>query len=694
LSLVFTYSPWWLLAGLILAIGLSALLYYRDEKLSELKKSMIRLLFGLRTLFIFAIIFLLLGPEVKFSKSESEKPVFVILQDNSASIPMNQDSSYYHNTYASDIAVFAEKLSGKFDVKTLLYGDSVREASEIDFSDKLTNMSKLSDAIELRYNRESLGGVLLASDGLYNQGINPLNQLSGLSVPVFSLALGDTLQQKDVLISDLNYNQLVFYKNSFPVRVFYQAFDAADEILQIQIKKSGGVIAKKTVEVSQNASQGYIDFEIEANELGLQVYEIEIQPLKQEISLKNNKAVILINVIDNQQEIVLLGRAPHPDLGALRRALEQNLNYSVRLHMANELPLDFTETDLLILHDLPAAQYPVSKLISDMNRRKMPIMFIFGQNTDIQAFNQIGMPINVQLRGGSFDDAQPIYNQQFNLFDIPQDLLNGLDRIPPLSVPFASIKLQDAYDVPFKQRISGVETDNPLLAFMQYDNRKMAVLTGSGIWRWRILDFKLNGNHNAFDEFINKSIQYLITKSSGQQFSVNVGQMFTNNEAVVFQAELYNDAWELVNNPEVLLSIEDTLGQKLEYSMNRGMNAYRLNLGNLAAGEYSWTAETSFQGNNFSEKGTFIVREISVEGLKTRADHQLLSMIANRTNGKLLYPSELNAFSETLLLEDISKSRVFTKSTRASLLNLKWIFFLILSWISLEWFLRKFWGSY
>jgi hypothetical protein len=694
LSLIFTYSPWWLVAGLALAIGLSTLLYYRDDKLSELKKGMVRLLFGLRALFIFAIIFLLLGPEVKFTNSETQKPIFVILQDNSASIPLNQDSLYYQGEYHEDMESFAIKISEKFDVKTLSFGDSVREASDINFSDKLTNMSRLSDAIELRYSRESLGGVLLASDGLYNQGINPLNQLSGLPIPVFSLALGDTLQQKDALIADLNYNQLAFYKNSFPVRVYYEAYDAEDESLEIQIKKDNNVIANKTVEITQNSDRGHVDFEIEASQLGLQVYEIEIVALNQEISLKNNQEIMLINVIDNQQEVLLLGRAPHPDLAAFRRALEQNLNFSVRLHMANELPLDLTDVDIVVLHDLPAAQFPISNFITDMNRRKIPVMFILGQNSDIQAFNQLGLPIQVRLRGSSFDNAQAVLNQQFDLFDIPQNLIDVLDRMPPLSVPFASVQLQDAFDIAFNQRISGVETDNPLLTFMQYDNNKFAVLTGSGIWRWRISDFRYNGNHNAFDEFINKSIQYLITKSSGQQFAVNVGQIFTNNEAIVFQAELYNEAWELVNNPEVRLSIEDSLGQKLEYTMNRGMNAYRLNLGNLASGEYSWTAETSLQGNNFSETGSFIIRDISLEGLKTRADHQLLSMIANRTKGEMIYPNDLDAFSEKILSEDISKSRVFAKENRASLLNLKWIFFLILSWISIEWFLRKFFGSY
>jgi len=694
LSLIFTYSPWWLVAGLIAAIGLSTLLYYRDEKLSELKKGMIRFLFGLRAFFIFALIFLLLGPEVKFTKSETQKPVFVILQDNSESVPMNQDSVYYRNDYQTDLESFVAKISDKFDVRTLFFGDSVREGSDLDFSDKLTNMSDLSESIELRFSRESLGAVLLASDGLYNQGMNPLNQLSGLPVPVFSLALGDTLQQKDALIADLDYNQLAFYKNSFPVRVYYEVWDAKDKKLDILIKKDNTVIERKQVEISQNSARGHVDFEIEANHLGLQVYEIEIPALEQEISLKNNTDIMLVNVIDNQQEILLLGKAPHPDLGAIRRALEQNLNYSVRLHMAEDLPLDISDVDLVILHDLPAAQYPISNFITNMDRKKLPAMYILGQGSDIQAFNRLGLPIQVQIRGNSFDNAQAVLNQQFDLFDIPQNLLDILERIPPLRVPFASIQLQDSYDIAFNQRISGIETDNALLAFMQYDESKVAIITGTGIWRWRMFDFRFNGNHDAFDEFINKSIQYLITKSSGQQFSVNVNQMFTNNEAVVFQAELYNDAWELVNDPEVSLSIEDTLEQKLEYTMNRGMNAYRLNLGNLAAGKYSWIAETSFQGNNFSETGSFIIREISVEGLKTRADHQLLSMIANQTNGELIYPKDLEVFSHKILSDDISKSRVFTKENRTSLLNLKWIFFLLVSWISIEWFLRKFYGSY
>jgi hypothetical protein len=680
--------------GLIISIGLSLLLYNRDEKLSELKKGTMWLLFSLRALFIFAIIFLLLGPEVKFTKSETQKPIFVILQDNSASIPLNQDSLYFKTDYQSHIELLSNELSEKFEVKTLSFGDSVRENFEFNFKDELTNMSALADAIELRFSSESLGAVLLASDGLYNRGMNPINKLSGLPVPVYTLALGDTIQQKDALISALNYNQLAFYKNSFPIRVYYEVWDAKNDTLDIQIKTANTIVAEKHVEITENSARGHVDFEIKANQLGLQKYEIEIEALDQEISLKNNTDLMLINVIDNQQEVLVLGRAPHPDLGAMRRALESNLNFSVRLNTAQDLPLDISDTDIVILHDLPSAHYPISNLMAAINQRKIPVCFIFGRNTDISAFNGLGLPIQVNLRGSGFDNAQAVLNQQFDLFDLPQDLINIFDRIPPLSVPFASFQMLDANDIALNQRISGVETDNPLLTFMQYDENKFAVLAGSGIWRWRMSDFKNNGNHNAFDEFFNKSMQYLVTKSSGNQFAVRSGQLYNTNENIVFQAELYNDAWELTNNPEVRLMIEDSLGQKLEYTMNRGLNAYRLDLGNLVAGEYAWTAKTSLQGNDFIEQGNFIVRQVSVEGLKTRADHQLLSMIASRTNGEMIYPNDLESFSTKILSEDISKSRVFSKESRASLLNLKWIFFILLAWISAEWFLRKFHGSY
>lgn len=694
MNLAFTYSAWWLVPGAIVAFGLSLLLYFRDDKLRELKKAIVRLMFSLRFLFIFMLVFLLLGPRLKFNKTENLKPVFVILQDNSSSVLLNKDSSYYLSDYQNDIRLLKDKLDAKFSVRTLMFGDSIRESETIDFSDKITKMSDLADAIELRFSRRELGGLLLASDGLYNQGRNPLYQMENLHVPVYTLALGDTIQQKDALISDVNYNQLAFLNNRFPLRIHYEAWDAGGEKLIIYIEHEGKEIFSKTIDATKALEKGSIDTEINADQLGLQVYKVGVKGLNNELSLENNTELVLINVIDNQQNILLLGRAPHPDLGAIKRALESNLNFSVNLQMADNYAFDVNETDLIVLHELPSAQFPMSDLFQNAAKQNVPLCFILGEQTDITAFNQLGMPMQMQLKGTGFDNAQAIQDNAFDLFDIPQNILDMLERIPPLKVHFGDLKFLDNHHVMLKQRISGINTDKPLIAFMNVNDRKIGYIAGTGLWKWRVMDFRINGNQSAFDELLNKSMQFLLTRSREEQFSVKVGQMFTNNENIEFQAELYNEAWELTNTPEVSISIEDTSGNALDFVMNRGVNAYRLNIGNLPAGQYKWTASCDFQSNTLTSEGVFVVRKIAIEGLKSQANHQLLAMISERTNGKMYFPEEIDNLSNTLLNHDISKSRSISEEKHTSLLNIKWIFFLLISWIGVEWFMRKFHGTY
>jgi hypothetical protein len=55
------------------------------------------------------------------------------------------------------------------------------------------------------------------------------------------------------------------------------------------------------------------------------------------------------------------------------------------------------------------------------------------------------------------------------------------------------------------------------------NNRKIAVLIGEGIWRWRLNEFADTGNTVAFDELFSKLVQYLSTlrrQTQVQEFSV------------------------------------------------------------------------------------------------------------------------------------------------------------------------------
>ncbi|MFO7879949.1 MAG: hypothetical protein R6V52_07930 [Bacteroidales bacterium] len=694
MNINFVYSAWWLLPGILAAGGLSYFLYHKDKQLRDAPLWGIRGLAGLRFLFLSGLIFLLPGPSLNIKKTEKEAPVFIIAQDNSSSVLLNADSAWYKNDYPTALRDLKSALEENFDLHYLQFGDSVSEKSDPDFTDGLSNFSDLHFSLEAGYAGRHVAGMLLATDGLYNEGRQPLPLFGDFRFPVFTLALSDTSQKRDALIHDLKYNRLAFLNNRFPLRIYYRANKMDDEELTIKLIQEGEVLLSKEVSVSGDKHTAYTDIKIEAKEAGLQTYEVVIEPVEGEISLENNRQLISVNVIDNQQEILILASAPHPDIAAMNRALEQNKNFSVSTVMLDGLPVSLEETDLIVYHQVPAKRKAASAVISQADKRGIPGLYILGPQSDLQAFNSLAHNLRVDIKGESMDNAQPEAVKDFNRFRLSADFLDLSDRMPPLHVPFADYRFSGDYDMIFTQRINGVETGKPLIALSGEEQRKLAYITGTGFWRWRMTEYIQNGTHDGFDDLFNNLTQYLITKSTGKQFAVQAEQIIAENKSVVFEAELYNQAYELINEPDVKLFLSDSTEETREFNFNRSLNAYRLSLGSLPAGEYTWKAEVNYENNLYSEEGNFIVEPVSMEGLQTQANHRMLKMISEATNAEMFYPDEMPDIPENLKSRDMAKPRITSGISQSVLLNLKWIFFLLLGLISLEWFFRKFWGGY
>ena len=104
--------------------------------------------------------------------------------------------------------------------------------------------------------------------------------------------------------------------------------------------------------------------------------------------------------------------------------------------------------------------------------------------------------------------------------------------------------------------------------------------------------------------------------------------MFTANEPVIMNAELYNAAYEPVNESEVSVTLKDEAGKEFPYAFRASGKAYRLDAGRLPAGRYTWEARTELNGERFSAKGELNVRQLFVERMNTVADHTLLADLA------------------------------------------------------------------
>ncbi|MFN3445569.1 MAG: hypothetical protein ACK44D_07505, partial [Bacteroidia bacterium] len=250
-----TEYPWWLgIIGALLAFIATWFLYRNNPIGVEGKraKQLLWLLHALRFSVLFVLMILLLGPLVKLITTQTQKPVVIFAVDNSQSVTLGNDSTQLKQALNKQFELLQNELGNDYDVVPYLVGKESKQTSSLDFKDKETNLNQLFITLKNTYDGDNLGAVVLASDGLYNKGENPLQTASELKAPVFTIGLGDTVQRKDVLIKNVRTNQLVFKGNSFPLQIDVAAFAAAGQSTQITVTQNGKPTYKQQLVLSNN----------------------------------------------------------------------------------------------------------------------------------------------------------------------------------------------------------------------------------------------------------------------------------------------------------------------------------------------------------------------------------------------------------------------------------------------------------
>ena len=176
-------------------------------------------------------------------------------------------------------------------------------------------------------------------------------------------------------------------------------------------------------------------------------------------------------------------------------------------------------------------------------------------------------------------------------------------------------------------------------------------------------------------------------------FKVIAKNNFLENEAIEMEAEVYNESYELINEPEVNITITNSENKNFPFTFSKTANAYRLNAGMMPVGEYKYEAKVKVGDKMYTQKGSFSVSALQVELINTVADHQMLFSLAKKHNGEMVYPNQLEKLVADLNKRDDIKSVSYTEKKLTDLINLKWIFFLLLTLLSIEWFMRKRNGS-
>lgn len=681
------YSGLFIVLSVVLAAAISFLLYFRNADSTNLSFTQRVLLACLRFSSLLLVFILLLAPLIEHTKKVKQLPVLAVAIDNSQSV----------QTYSSSVNQFKEAIKKRFSDGYQLdfwsFGEKVERAEAFTGTDRRSDYGQLISTLNGNYINKNIGALVILGDGIYNQGQDPANLVSGSHFPVYSVGIGDTTRKVDALIRNVKTNKVAFLKNRFPVEIELNFSKLRNKIAYIDIENNQHSVYSSTVAINSDDDFKLEFANLEASETGMQHYKIKIRAFEGEVNLKNNEYEFVIQVLENKQKILMLSDGPNPDMGAIRTSLLQLQNYDIKIITGNIIPDSLSSYSLIILNQLPSVKNAASQLLSKIKDSHIPVLVLVGPNSMLEQLNSLDLGLKV-APGKNTEEVQPAFDENFSLFTLSDATKEIISSSPPLLSLFGNTDLFPTVQNLALQNIRNIATNKSMMAFGTLKGRKVGFVVGEGLWRWRLNNFKISGNFEAFDELIQKMIQYLALKENEDNFNVYHPALFQETDNVEFTAELYNDSYQLVNTPDVSIRIKNASSQEFSYLFDRTNDYYSLNAGNLEPGDYTFEAETQLGNQHFAEKGSFSIVRNEVELQNNQADFGVLYQLAQQTGGQFAPFENYGILLDAIENNNQITTQQYKQSVQTEWINLKVLFLMLLLLFGAEWFLRKYWGIY
>jgi len=665
-----------IILSLFVAGGLSFYQYLYNVK----NKSKVNLFLAfLRFASIFLILLLLINPIITKNTLEIVKTPLAIVVDNSSSVTFlnaKEKASELYKKINSNAAI-----QDKFDVQSYQFDTNFEPSSTFNFKGTQTNLEVIAKNLK-SINRNVIFPTVIITDGNQTSGNDYVYSFDAVN-KVYPVILGDTTKLFDLKIAQLNVNKYAFYKNKFPVEVFLQYSGTKTVSADFNITQGNSVISKQSILFSPSKKTAILNLLLPANKVGLQVFKASITSREKEKNTFNNTKNFAVEVIDQKTNVAIISTINHPDVAALKRAIETNAQRKVTIVKSNDIK-SLQDYNVLILYQ-PNNEF--KSVFDSAKLARINTFIVTGNNTDFNFLNQNQSSLSFKMSGQK-EDYMSTFNSQFNLFAIDNI---GFENFPPLQNPFGNVTGNGNVSVLLSSKIRNIETNAPLLAFTENQGKRTAFLLGENSWKWRLQSHIDNQSFAKYDVFIDKIIQFLASNNSKKSLVVEHESFYNSGEAIEISAQYFNKNYEFDEKARLTIAVTNTkTKQTKNYDLLKGNNSYTVNLDGLAAGSYNFSVKELNSKTTYSSH--FEILDFDIEKQFVSPDVEKLSQLALQTEGKEYYPDQADILIKSLLDNEEYKSIQKNNVTKTPLIDWVWLLVLISILLATEWFVRKYNG--
>ncbi len=660
----------------IVALGIVFFQYFFQKKR---RGNLVISLSFLRFIALLGLFILLINP--KFSKTSLtlDKPNLIVLTDNSSSV---KDSENDIRSVLKAIRQ-SDKVGGKFNVMEYNFGKELKNSDSLTFSDRNTDISKAISTLDRLHDRTN-SAVILVTDGNQTLGADYRYLGNEAKFPIYPIVIGDTTTFEDLRIDQVNVNRYAFLKNKFPVEVYinYEGENQVNSATTIEF--DGKVVYRENLIFSPIENTKIVNTQIESNSVGPKSIKVSIASLDNERNKLNNQKTLAIEVIDEKTNITIVSDLIHPDLGALKKALESNEQRTVTIKKPTADIKEFEATELFILYQPSSSFNEIQKHISKKNSS---VFVITGNNTNWKFVNELDPEVTVE-EGYPKQDIFGVLNRSFTKYDISEYSFEGY---PPLESNSGAIRVSGDFEALINMQIKGVDVGSPLLFVKDDKSQKKAFLIGQNIWKWRMQNYRDNQDFKKFDDLVGKLVLYLTSSKPKNRLQVDYKSVYEGSNVAKITATYFDEGFEFDPSASITLKLDgNNNGIKKEIPMLLKSGYYETDLSGLPSGNYDFNVNV--QPENRSKTGNFTILDFDVEQQFSSSDYKKLALLASNSGGSVFFPSEVESLIQNVTNDPRFRPIQSSIEKVVSLIDFRLLLAIIVAALSLEWFIRKYNG--
>ncbi|MFH2035829.1 MAG: hypothetical protein ABIJ45_05445, partial [Candidatus Zixiibacteriota bacterium] len=552
------------ITALIFALFILLSIYLYRSTNPPLSKGMRIVFVTLRIIAVIVLFLALFEPVVSFQREYIQKPVLTILADRSGSMDI-ADEGISRTAVVDSIlndSRFKRFLSA-FDYKVAEFSYDLFDSPESRNKDR-TGLGRTLRTMSDKQVGQPARAWLLLSDGISNDGIAPLEACQNLKTQVYTIGIGRQSSERDVAISSLDYNDIIFAGKPTELTAHIAWNGLNNEKIFLNIKSGEKVIGSEEIVGSPGNVKEDVRIKYTAEAPGQQTFRLSLSGVENEVTTDNNQRSFSATVLKGKMNVLLVADRLDWEYAFLKRFLANSESVSLETvvykkdggYLSGNLPNRIEEMnrfDLIVLYDVDINKLKGQKSLFDSYLRDKggSLLVMLGENYLKASFprwlddflpliNKFGGTGIIYSNFSGMPSENYLFHPAVKLADNRQAIRESWRAMPHFEALVPTDSIAPNAEILVTADLQLGDINPPIVGLRKIGSGRVLAMAALPMWHWAFYGFGFGDDDQEYRLILDGIVNWLSVRKESDPIKIRPDKnVFTRGEMVGFNIQAF-----------------------------------------------------------------------------------------------------------------------------------------------------------